>query len=44
MMNTKTNNTKNDTIENRLETLQNKCEMQEQHIEELTAKLKWYEE
>lgn len=42
MMNT--NNSQTNTTENTLETLQNRCAVQEQTIQELTAKLNWYEE
>jgi hypothetical protein len=36
------NTTKNtNTTENTLENLQNKCLMQEQQIEDLTAKINW---
>ncbi len=44
MTNTINNKKSNDTTENTLENLQDKCLMQEQQIEELTAKLNWYEE
>lgn len=45
MMTNKINNDKNkNTTEYTLESLQGKCLMQEQQIEELTAKLNWYEE
>lgn len=42
MMNT--NNSQPNLTENTLETLQNRCAVQEQTIQELSAKLKWYEE
>lgn len=42
MMNT--NNSQTNTTENTLETLQNRCAVQEQTIQELTTKLNWYEE
>jgi transposase len=44
-MTTNNNDQKNNnTTENTLESLQNKCLVQEQQIEELTAKINWYEE
>jgi len=44
MMTNNNDQKNNNTTENTLENLQSKCLMQEQQIEELTAKLNWYEE